>query len=357
MRIGGSIGRIGMARILGAAGGVGLASVLLMNKETKAEQKPWKIEHATQSAKDDVMLSRKIVNELDKTGLNLRLYQYQTCPFCCKVRAFLDYYGFSYEVVEVNPVTRSQIKFANGYKKVPIMTSCCCDQPLVESSLIVSVLATYLQLPKRSLNECMDFYPSIETVDENTQKPAKSFPNKYFVMEEEKTLTQDQIQSAREEREWRDWVDSHFIHLISPNVYRTWSESLSTFQWFSVVGDWERNFPLWERYLAVYMGALAMFAISKSLKKRHNIEDERKVLFEACDKWVAAIGKNRRFMGGDEPNLADLALFGAVNSFVGCAAFKEMREKTAIGPWFDAVKAAVEERQGSKYLAVRAKKD
>lgn len=37
-----------------------------------------------------------------------------------KVRAFLDYYGFSYEVVEVNPVTRSQINFSKDYKKVVI---------------------------------------------------------------------------------------------------------------------------------------------------------------------------------------------------------------------------------------------
>lgn len=58
---------------------------------------------------------------MDTSGLNLRLYQYQTCPYCCKVRALLDYYGFSYEVVEVNPVTRSQIKFSKQYRKVPIV--------------------------------------------------------------------------------------------------------------------------------------------------------------------------------------------------------------------------------------------
>ncbi len=46
----------------------------------------------------------------------------------------------------------------------------------------------------------------------------------------------------REEREWREWVDNHFIHLISPNVYRTWSESLETFRYFDKAGDWERVF-------------------------------------------------------------------------------------------------------------------
>lgn len=32
----------------------------------------------------------------------------------------------------------------------------------------------------------------------------------------------------------------------------------------------------------------------------------REDLYEAADKWVAAVGKDRPFMGGQEPNLADL---------------------------------------------------
>lgn len=45
---------------------------------------------------------RKIVNPKDKHNLDLVLFQYQTCPFCCKVRTFLDGAGFSYSVVEVS---------------------------------------------------------------------------------------------------------------------------------------------------------------------------------------------------------------------------------------------------------------
>lgn len=56
----------------------------------------------------------------DHSGLKLVLFQYQTCPFCCKVRAFLDYYGISYDVVEVDPVLRQSIKWSE-YKKVPIL--------------------------------------------------------------------------------------------------------------------------------------------------------------------------------------------------------------------------------------------
>lgn len=53
-------------------------------------------------------------------GLKLTLYQYKTCPFCSKVRAFLDYHGLPYEIVEVNPVMRKELKWS-VYRKVPIL--------------------------------------------------------------------------------------------------------------------------------------------------------------------------------------------------------------------------------------------
>ena len=53
-------------------------------------------------------------------GLKLSLYQYQTCPFCTKVRTYLDYKGISYDVVEVNSVKRKEMKWSK-YKKVPVL--------------------------------------------------------------------------------------------------------------------------------------------------------------------------------------------------------------------------------------------
>ena len=40
---------------------------------------------------------------------------------------------------------------------------------------------------------------------------------------------------------------------------------------------------------------------------RHHLQDDvREDLYEAANKWVAAVGKDRPFMGGQQPNLADL---------------------------------------------------
>lgn len=45
--------------------------------------------------------------------------------------AFLDYYDVKYKVIEVNPLTRKEIKWSE-YKKVPILV--VDGEPLVDSS-------------------------------------------------------------------------------------------------------------------------------------------------------------------------------------------------------------------------------
>lgn len=52
--------------------------------------------------------------------LSVTLYQYQNCPFCGKVRAFLNYYGIDYTIVEVNPLWKKEISFSK-YRKVPFV--------------------------------------------------------------------------------------------------------------------------------------------------------------------------------------------------------------------------------------------
>lgn len=67
-------------RILGAGGAL-LGSVLLV----KEEKPTWRVEYPKFLNENGERLSRKIINEQDKTNLDLRLYQYQSCPYCCKV--------------------------------------------------------------------------------------------------------------------------------------------------------------------------------------------------------------------------------------------------------------------------------
>lgn len=63
---------------------------------------------------------------------------------------------------------------------------------------------------------------------------------------------------------WRKWADDWLVHLISPNVYRTPREALASFNYIVHEG----KFGTVEGFFAKYMGAVAMFFISKRLKSR-----------------------------------------------------------------------------------------
>jgi len=58
------------------------------------------------------------------------------------------------------------------------------------------------------------------------------------------------------------------VHTLSPNIYRTPSEAVQAFRYFSEVGEWTENFGRFEQMLIVYIGAAAMFFIGRVLKKR-----------------------------------------------------------------------------------------
>lgn len=110
-------------------------------------------------------------------------------------------------------------------------------------------------------------------------------------------------------------------------------EAFETFEWFSQAGEWDIHFPHWERNLMVYVGATAMWGIAKILKKRHQLSDDvRSHIYDACNKWTKELAKrNSKYMGGKQPNLADLSVFGVLSSMEGCQAFKDCVQNTNIG--------------------------
>ncbi|CAL8247902.1 unnamed protein product [Merluccius merluccius] len=272
----------------------------------------------------------------------LTLYQYKTCPFCSKVRAFLDYQGLPYEVVEVNPVMRKEIKWST-YRKVPILMV-DGDVQLNDSSVIISSLKTYLVTKKSSLSEVLRFYPEMRSVNDSG-KEVTEFNNKYWLMlsPEDTEQLYPQKEAQREEMKWRQWADDWLVHLISPNVYRTPGEALASFDYIVREG----KFGTFEGFFAKYVGATAMFLIAKRLKNKYNLQDDvRQDLYKAVNDWVATIGKKRKFMGGEQPNLADLAVFGVLRVMEGLQAFEDLMENTKVMCWYQRMERATLNHQG-----------
>ncbi|KAL4578989.1 hypothetical protein LXL04_015124 [Taraxacum kok-saghyz] len=229
------------------------------------------------------------------------LYQYQACPFCNKVKAFLEYHDIPYKIVEVNPMNKKEIKWSD-YRKVPILM--VDGEQMVDSSDIIDKMFQKM-------------HPDSVSEDEETKKwrGYDLFLNFYFnsVCFDDNGM----------------WVDNHLVHVLSPNIYRSPSEALESFDYITTHG----NFSLGERVVAKYGGAAAMYFVSKKLKKRHNISDERGALYEAANTWVDALN-GRQYLGGSEPNLGDLAVFGVLRPIRYLTSGKDMVENTRIGEWF-----------------------
>ncbi|XP_015224766.1 PREDICTED: prostaglandin E synthase 2-like [Cyprinodon variegatus] len=285
-----------------------------------------------------------VVNPLQVSGgaLKMTLYQYKTCPFCSKVRAFLDYYGLPYDIVEVNPVMRQEIKWS-AYRKVPILMV-DSELQLNDSSVIISSLRTLMLSKEKSLSDIIRCYPEMKAVNDRG-KEVTEYNNKYWLMlsEAQNAVVYPTKGMQKEEMKWRQWADDWLVHLISPNVYRTTGEALASFDYIVREG----KFGAVEGFFAKYVGAAAMFIISKKLKSRHNLQDDvRQDLYKAVNDWVAAIGKNRKFMGGDQPNLADLAVFGVLRVMEGLQAFDDMMENTKVKHWYRRMEKATLNHDG-----------
>lgn len=94
----------------------------------------------------------------------------------------MDYYGISYDVVEVNPVLRKEIGWSS-YKKVPILLTKVEEgyQPLNDSSMIISLIASHLHDKSYKIEDLADYYPSIGMLDEEGKLKFEII-NKYFLM-------------------------------------------------------------------------------------------------------------------------------------------------------------------------------
>jgi len=91
-----------------------------------------------------------------------------------------------------------------------------------------------------------------------------------------------------------------------------------------------------------YAGAAVMYMVSKKLKKKYNMTDERASLYDAANTWVQALN-GRDFLGGSKPNLADLAVFGVLRPVRYLRSGKDMVENTQIGEWYLRMEDAVGE--------------
>ena len=223
------------------------------------------------------------------------IYQYKICPFCNRVKSYLDFLEVEYDTIEVNPLSKAEIKTLDvTTKKVPIAV---IDGQAIESSdaILAMITKNYFEISKRDFDK-------------------KSF------------LPQDTD-------EWIEWSDKKLAVMLYPNITRSFTESWECFGYANDISKWSNM----TKTSVQAAGAVAMYFANGKLKKKYNIVDERKELQEVLDVWINAI-KGKKFLHGDHMTLPDVVVFGVLKSVHGLSTFNEIMAQNAdLKVWYDAV--------------------
>ena len=188
---------------------------------------------------------------LDKNTSPVTLYQYKICPFCNRVKVYLDYKKIKYTTIEVNPITKSELKFSD-IKKVPIA--------LIDG---------------RVMNESKDI---IDCITENYLTEKEKSDVNFFPLDNDK---------------WMDWSEKKLAVMLYPNITRTLSESWECFGYAMEEKSW--NIPM--QYTTRALGTIFMSLANGKIKKKYNIVNEREELMVILNEWTEALGKNKFLHG------------------------------------------------------------
>ena len=166
---------------------------------------------------------------------------------------------------------------------------------------------------------------------------------------------------------WTTEFANDLAAILYPNIAATWSDS---YQMFRYVDEKPNSFSYLDKFLIRNVGSLAMTMAASKIKSRsfsfsswfnlqpfyfsypflytfiqtqytekRGIQNERLALQEALLKWEREGIHNGQvpFSSGiDQPNLADLAIFGVLNSCSGLAVHNELivGNQQPLGKWY-----------------------
>ncbi|EER05879.1 conserved hypothetical protein [Perkinsus marinus ATCC 50983] len=240
------------------------------------------------------MLTRFSSSRLCAAGVSklpeVNIYQYEICPYCNKVKAFLDWQQVPYKTMDVNPLTKGEIRFSKDYRKVPIAF---IDGVQVNDS--AEIIKKLVEVLGR----------------ENVTK---------------------QMQDA-EISKWVDWTDNKLAVLLFPNLTRTFGESFEAFGYIMNIPHMWLPMKMVNRLL----GGWAMWMANDKIRKKYDIDDEREDLLKCIDEWTLDLAaRGGKFHGGPSPDLADVAVYGCIRSLEGFTTHHWLlRNHTDLLAWYN----------------------
>jgi len=251
---------------------------------------------------------------------SLTLYQYAICPFCHKAKALLSYASIPHQIVEVNPLTKAELKSLDDqtHKKVPVAV---------------------IEDQQKQINGSNEILQHLL----NDPKVQQSLSDKWNG-DQEMTLETFR-QGEHVERWWYRYADDELASLLYPNVCRTLTDSRAAFSYVKNV----HNFSPLQKIMIHNLGALAMYFAASKIKSKHNIKNEQKALQTALDIFEKEALEEGQYLFSSQrtvPDMGDLTVYGVLRSVKGLPAhdfaLKESRESNILLDWYMRMEKEVE---------------
>jgi len=236
----------------------------------------------------------------------LKMYRYSTCPFCGKVKAFLDYHKIAHECIEVEPIFKSEIQ-GNGYYKVPQLRfgSKSKGPFLVDSDVIVDRLSEVL--------------------------PDKDKNNKEW----KKQMLDPEV------RKWREYARERLVRYLVININTSLLES---WRGYSYIDEHDTIAPHNKIFLKV-LGAPVMYFVSKyktlpALAKGDGYDPSvvppTEALRNVLKEWAQEGLRGKEYQGGQRPSVADIEVYGVLQSIRGHHVYDEIvRSIPTVKKWLN----------------------
>lgn len=222
------------------------------------------------------------------------LYQYAICPFCHRVKAYLDFLKIDYKAVEVNPLTKKEIKFSE-YKKVPLAV-----------------------IEGQTIKESGDIIDHIS----KTLCKKESLPDGFF---------------SEDTQIWNDWSEKKLAVMLYPNITRSFGESWECFSYSNDVKTWSAM----ERLSVRVLGSVAMSFVNGKIKKKYGIVREREELYSLLEEWTTAVG-GKAFLHGESPSMPDVLVYGVISAVEGTQTHTDiMTQNKQLKVWYGEMKKRV----------------
>ena len=245
--------------------------------------------------------ARRLFSSSSVPSPAVTLYQYKICPFCCKTKAIMKYASIPYAAVEVNPLTKAELK---------ALSTSLGEKPTKESP-------SYLKVPVAVFHSGLGAAPlrvngSTTIVSSLSSLPEFSSLRSAYLSSSGSTSRSFDDATAQS---WLTWCDDSLSVKIYPVLTQSFSSSLRSFSYMDDV----KTFTPLSAMTAKYLGAVAMVFGRSRLQKKYGITDPNASLRLEIKHWSekALLDGKAQFEGGKAPSVADCGVFGVLKGLQG----------------------------------------